>query len=78
MSNLEKTSVDTLVKPEADFVDELQQQGSSNELNQNQFIGGDQVDLLGDGVPGYESTGEAEPNDEIANNLLANPCKPRC
>ncbi|KTD46847.1 hypothetical protein Lrub_1769 [Legionella rubrilucens] len=72
MSNLEKETVDTLVKPEPDFSDELSLEDSSNELNQNQFISGDEVDLLGDGVPGYETTGECDPVDQIGNDILVN------
>ncbi|WED43273.1 hypothetical protein [Legionella cardiaca] len=68
MTKLEKETVDTLIKPQVDFSDELALEGSSNELNQNQFIGGDEVNLLGDGVPGYETTGETTPEDEIANS----------
>lgn len=70
MADLEKMTVDTLVKPEADLDEQLKLEGSSDEQNQNQFIGGDEVDLLGDGVQGYETTGEAEPNDSIANSLM--------
>ncbi|QRN02794.1 hypothetical protein GH742_02260 [Legionella sp. MW5194] len=72
MSNLEKETVDTLVKPEPDFGDELSLEDSCNELNQNQFISGDEVDLLGDGVPGYETTGESDPLDQIGNDILVN------
>ncbi|KTC76745.1 hypothetical protein [Legionella brunensis] len=69
MSDLEKLTEDTLIQPELDFGEELELEGSSNQLNQNQFIGGDEVNLLGDGVPGYETTGETDPEDEVANNL---------
>lgn len=72
MSHLEKETVDTLVKPDPDLADELSLEGTSNEFNQNQFVSGDEVDLLGDGVPGYETTGECDPNDEIGNNSLVN------
>lgn len=73
MSKLEKETVDTLIKPEVDFPDELALEGSSNEFNQNQFIGGDEVDLLEDGVPGYETTGEEDPDDEVASQMNNQP-----
>lgn len=70
MSNLEKETIDTLTNPTLDFTEEMQLEGSSNELDHNQFINGDQVDLLGDGVPGYETTGESTPEDDIGNDQL--------
>ncbi|KTD65343.1 hypothetical protein [Legionella spiritensis] len=72
MSNLQKETVDTLVKPEPDLTDELELGGSSNEFNQNQFVSGDQVDLKGGGVPAYETTGEVDPNDDIGNDEMEN------
>lgn len=72
MSNMEKETVDTLVKPDQGFAEELKLAGSSNDMNQNQFRGGDEVDLLGDGVPGYETTGEEDTDDEIAQQQLSN------
>ncbi|CEK11864.1 hypothetical protein [Legionella hackeliae] len=69
MSNLEKETVDTLIQPELDFPDELQLEDTSNEFNQNQFRGGDEVNLLGDGVPGYQTSGESDGEDEIAEEV---------
>ncbi|WP_419419481.1 hypothetical protein ACNVED_13350 [Legionella sp. D16C41] len=45
--------------------------GTSNELNQNQFRGAEMGNLLGDGVPGYETTGEEHPIDEVENQIEA-------
>ncbi|ASQ44979.1 hypothetical protein [Legionella clemsonensis] len=73
MSEQEKETVDTLIQPESDFSDELELEGSSNEFNQNQFQGGDEVDLLDDGVPGYETTGEDGEDDEIAQETHPSP-----
>ncbi|KTD07350.1 hypothetical protein [Legionella jamestowniensis] len=73
MSDLEKETVDTLIKPELDFADELELEDSTDEFNQNQFRGGDEVDLLGDGVPGYQTTGEDGEEDEIAEETHPSP-----
>lgn len=70
MSILEKETEDSLIEPELDLSEDLKLSGTSNDFNQNQFQGGDMVDLLGDGVPGYETTGEDETDDDIALNVL--------
>ncbi|CEG57873.1 hypothetical protein [Legionella fallonii] len=80
MTNLEKEP-DTLTSPEdvlspdilspESVKNALQLAGTDNDLNQNQFIGGDQVNLLGDGVPGYEATGVSGTDDELEKQLEA-------
>lgn len=57
---------DTIVSPSDVLADEMKLEGTSNDLNQNQFIGGDMTNLLGDGVPGYETTGVDGTDDDIA------------
>jgi hypothetical protein len=64
MVDLEK-GPDTLVSPE-DLIEELKLDGSSNDLDNNQFMGGDETNLLGDGVPGYETTGVDGTDDDLA------------
>jgi hypothetical protein len=44
---------------------ELELEGSDNDELHNQFVGGDQVDSLGDGIPGYETTGVDGTDDQI-------------
>ncbi|WP_133130366.1 hypothetical protein [Legionella yabuuchiae] len=50
---------DTEQTPEEKLLADLKQEGSSNDLLHNSFIGSDEVDSLEDGVPGNETTGEA-------------------
>ncbi|WP_133128981.1 hypothetical protein [Legionella nagasakiensis] len=38
----------------------LQEEGSDNYELQSSFVGSDMVDSLGEGTPGYQSTGEAD------------------
>ena len=38
---------------------DLKQEGSSNDMLENSFVGSDMVDSLEDGVPGYETEGES-------------------
>ncbi|AHE66183.1 hypothetical protein [Legionella oakridgensis] len=38
----------------------LQEEGSDNELLQKSFMGADMVDSVGEGTPGYQTTGEAD------------------
>lgn len=71
MGELEKESEDTMITPDLDLPLELELEGSSNELNQNQFTGSDMTNSLGDGVPGYETTGETHPIDEVENSIEA-------
>jgi hypothetical protein len=54
---------DTVFDP-LDIVKRMKLAGSDNDTDNNQFMGGDEVDLLGDGVPGYETTGVPESNDD--------------
>ncbi|GGI88368.1 hypothetical protein [Legionella impletisoli] len=49
---------DTELTPEEKLLEDLKQEGSSNDLLHNSFISSDEVDSLEDGVPGYETTGE--------------------
>ncbi|MCL9684811.1 hypothetical protein [Legionella maioricensis] len=48
------------------LAEDMKLEGTSNDLNQNQFMGGDMANLLGDGVPGYETTGVDGTDDDIA------------
>ena len=64
MFDLEK-GPDTIVSPE-DLIEQLKLAGSSNDLDNNQFMGGDETNLLGDGVPGYETTGVDGTDDDLA------------
>ncbi len=75
MVDLEKepdtiTSPEDVLSPEA-VKNALQLEGTDNDLNQNQFISGDEVNLLGDGVPGYEATSISGTDDEIEEQLEA-------
>ncbi len=65
MVDLEKEP-DTIISPTDALTEELKLEGTSNDLNQNQFIGGDMENSLGDGVPGYETTGVDGTDDDIA------------
>jgi len=48
-----------------ELTEEMKLEGSSNDLDHNQFNRGDEVDLVGDGIPGYETTGVDGTDDEI-------------
>lgn len=68
MVTLEKEP-DTLSPPSAEelalrLTEEMKLAGTSNDLEHSSFISGDEVNLIGDGVPGYETTGVEESNDE--------------
>ena len=71
MVDLEKETIDTLTMPVQGIGLEWQPAGSADLLNQNLFLGADEVDSLGDGVPGYEATGECLPIDEAEEQLEA-------
>lgn len=47
------------------LTEEMKLQGASNDLEHSSFISGDEVNLLGDGVPGYETTGVPDSDDDI-------------
>ncbi|BCA94298.1 hypothetical protein TUM19329_06590 [Legionella antarctica] len=78
MVDLEKEP-DTIISPTDALTEEMKLEGTSNDLDHNQFIGGDEVNLLGDGVPGYETTGVDGTDDEIAEQQEAStvPMSPR-
>lgn len=61
---------DTLLTPEDEVTKELQTPGSDNDTTLNAYMGGDMGDLLNDGVPGYETTGVDETDDEIGEQQL--------
>ena len=66
MSNLEKgpDTVITSEDPALKLIEDMKLQGTSNDLDHYQGNSGDEVDLLGDGVPGYETTGVAGTDDD--------------
>ncbi|MGQ3888462.1 hypothetical protein ACQUW5_05445 [Legionella sp. CNM-1927-20] len=45
--------------------------GTNNELTQKQFLGADMGNLLGNGVPGYQTTGVEHPINEVQNHIEA-------
>ncbi len=65
MVDLEKQTSDTLITPDQDVTEEMQLEGSSNDTDHNQFTGADEENSLGDGVPGYETTGEDGTDDDL-------------
>ena len=69
MATLEKEpDTSTLLSDEAlanQLTEEMKLQGTSNDLEHSSFISGDEVNLLGDGVPGYETTGVPDSDDDI-------------
>jgi hypothetical protein len=77
MGELEKESEDTVITPDLDLVLELALEGSSNTLNQNQFTGADMTNSLGDGVPGYETSSETHPIDQVENVIEAAEYQPK-
>ncbi|HAT7074266.1 TPA: hypothetical protein JAN90_16210 [Legionella pneumophila] len=56
---------DTVLDPKDILTEEMKLGGSDNDMDHNQFTRGDEVDLVGDGVPGYETTGQDGTDDEI-------------
>lgn len=61
---------DTVFDP-IDVLKRMQLAGSDNDTDNNQFTGGDEVDLLGDGVPGYETTGVDGTDDDLEEEIEA-------
>ena len=49
----------------ARLTEEMKLAGTSNDLEHSSFVSGDEVELLGDGVPGYEATGVPDSDDDI-------------
>ena len=58
---------DSIVDPIEAISERMKLEGSDNDSDHNLFTAGDEVNLLGDGVPGYETTGVGGTDDEIAN-----------
>ncbi|HAU1297077.1 TPA: hypothetical protein JBI36_12885 [Legionella pneumophila] len=56
---------DTVLDPKDILTEEMKLEGSDNDMDHNQFTRGDEVDLVGDGAPGYETTGQDGTDDEI-------------
>ena len=56
---------DTIQDPAEAIIERMKLEGSDNDSDHNLFTAGDEVDMLGDGVPGYETTGEDGTDDEI-------------
>ncbi len=68
MVKLEKEQ-DTLLPTSAQgladkLTEEMKLAETSNDLEHSSFVSGDEVDRLGDGVPGYETTGVTDDQDE--------------
>lgn len=51
------------------LTEEMKIAGSSNDMEHSQYVRGGEVDLVGDGVPPYETDGEAHPMDEAYDKL---------
>ena len=64
MVTLEKEPDTILPMSPQELSDKLSEAGTSNDQLQSSFIGSDMVNSLGDGVPGYQTTGVDEGNDE--------------
>lgn len=56
---------DTIINAEDGLAESLKLEGSSNDTDHNQFQASDEVDALGDGVPGYQTTGQEGRDDQI-------------
>lgn len=56
----------TITDPKSLLEDALPLSGTTNDLIQNQFMGNDEGNQLGDGVDGYKTTGESNSNDDTA------------
>ena len=56
---------DSIITPEDGLAESLKLEGSSNDTDHNQFLGSDEVDALGDGIAGYQSTGQEGSDDQI-------------
>jgi len=66
MADLEKESVDTIITPDQGLTEEMKQEGTDNDMEHNTFNQrGQEVDLVGGGVPGYETTGQEGTNDQL-------------
>lgn len=48
----------------AKLTEEMKLEGTTNDLEHSTFVNGGEVNLLGDGVPGYQTTGVEEGNDD--------------
>lgn len=62
---------DTIITPEDSLTEQMKLEGSDNDTDHNTFIRGDEVDLVGDGIPGYETTGVDGTDDEIEDQIEA-------
>jgi len=49
-----------------ELTEKMQSSGTSNDLDHSSPVRGDEVNMLGNGVPGYETTGVPESEDEDA------------
>ncbi|KTD65141.1 hypothetical protein [Legionella shakespearei] len=54
-----------------DLTEQMKMEGSSNDTDHNTFTRGDEVDLVGDGIPGYETTGVDGTDDQIEDEIEA-------
>lgn len=69
--------MDAELQPEPDTIlpdgltEQMKLEGSSNDTDHNTFIRGDEVNLVGDGIPGYETTGVDGTDDQIADEIAA-------
>lgn len=60
------TSIEKIKEELAEaLTEEMKLEGTSNDMEHSSFVRGDEVDLLGEGVPGYQTTGESHPTDQI-------------
>ena len=73
---------DTVINPMQELKDNLTEkmklEGSSNDMDHNQYNRGDEVDLLDDGVPGYQTTGVDGTDDEIGEQQETSTSIPSC
>ncbi|KTD26054.1 hypothetical protein [Legionella israelensis] len=69
MVKMEKELVDTVITPDEELSEELELAETDNDEEHNSFIGADESNLLEDGVPGYQTTGQEGTDDQIEEEL---------
>lgn len=62
---------DTILDPADILTEQMKLEGSDNDTDHNQFTRGDETDLIGDGIPGYETTGEDGTDDQTEQQIEA-------
>jgi len=76
-----KQGPDTILTPEQELQGtlegQLSQEGSSNDMDHSAFMGSDESNSLGAGVPGYQTTGQTGTDDEIEQQIASKTPTPR-